>query len=124
MPTTRIISATAAVLALVQGLWAQGNLTYPGCNVTYRDQDWAQETLVKRESGGGTGGVLDPTMSEPVKAAVGTDPEGNIEVYFVELRGGFKVYRAKSKTVHLIQKVTVDGSGSAPNPEEGLMGVV
>lgn len=120
----RIPLSAIVFLSLCHGVRAQGALTYPGCSVTYKDADWASETLVKRDAAGGTGGVLDATLSEPVKAAVGQDPEGNIEVFFVELRGGFKVYRAKTKTVHLVKKIDVAGGPSSPNPEEGLMGVV
>src|SRR4051812_9858819 len=116
------LSAAVYILLMLGKASADANLTYPGCNLTYQEADWTQETLVKREAAGGTGGVLDATLSEPVKAAVGTDPDGNIEVYFVELRGGFKVYRARDQSVHLIQKIaSVDGGPSAPNPEAGLM---
>lgn len=118
------IAGLAVLAARIPEARAQGPLTYPGCNLTYKDADWVQESLVKREAAGGTGGVVDATLSEPVKAAVGADAEGNIEVYFTELRGGFKVYRAKTKSVHLLKKLEVAGGPSSANPEEGLMGVV
>jgi cytochrome c len=120
----RMIIPVLAFAATAQIAIGQGALTYPGCNITYSDNAWTQESLVKRNAGSGQGGVVDATLSEPVKAAVGTDPEGNIEVFIVELRGGFKVYRAKTKTVHLLKKLDVAGGPGTPNPEEGLMGVV
>ena len=118
----------ALPLFVYQGVFAQGGvLAYPGCNVTYSDNNFKVETLVRRQaSGGGVGGVIDNSggkgLWEPTKLAVGADASGNVEVYFTELGGSFKVYWAKDKSVHRIAKLDVDTVWSTGD-EMGLMGV-
>ncbi len=122
--TALIIVAIAIIVSgSARRAYGQGVLTYPGCNATYKDADFKTETLVKWDPVKITGGTLDTSLNEPVKLAVGADAQGNVEVYFVELRGALKVYRAADKSVHTIGKVAVETGPSAGNPEQGLMGV-
>jgi cytochrome c len=111
--------AASAALVLGQGAYGQV-LTYPGCNVSYSDGSFTQESLVKWSGAGAN----DPSLSEPVKLTVGTDATGSVEVYFVELNGSFKVYKDKTKAVTKLGTIAVSSGKESGNPEQGLMGVV
>jgi hypothetical protein len=121
----RQIAVFYAMALISQAAFSQV-LTYPGCTGT-SSSNFQLETLVRRVAGGGvSGGVVDNTggrgLWEPTKLAVGQDASGNIEVYFTELGGSFKVYKHATKTVHRIAKLDVDTVGSSGD-EMGLMGV-
>jgi hypothetical protein len=78
--------AAAAVGTAVAATW-----TYPGCPNVDDTRDFGYDTLVIRGKGADAG------LLEPVKVAVARDPAGDIEVYYAERNGKFKVFRAKSR---------------------------
>ncbi|MDQ3001512.1 MAG: PQQ-dependent sugar dehydrogenase [Fibrobacterota bacterium] len=133
---------TSAVIGLAKALvclaafqtysQAQVSWTYPGCpEVT--DEDFEYTTLVQRNV------APDPKIAEPDKLAFDMDAEGNVDVYFTELRpGNIKRYSAKTKTVKTLVKLPNWGGGpsnylTVPNPinskggpgqvEEGVTGI-
>ncbi|HKP95519.1 MAG TPA: PQQ-dependent sugar dehydrogenase, partial [Fibrobacteria bacterium] len=73
----------------------------------------------------------DPGLAEPDKLAFDMDAEGNVDVYFTEIRpGNIKRYNAKTKTVTTLAKLPVwtgpysdrtNNKGS--NIEEGVTGI-
>lgn len=101
------LAASALWTAAWGAIW-----TYPGCPNVDDRKDFAYDTLVMRNK------APDASLLEPNKLAVVRDPAGDIEVYFTERLGKFKVFRAKTRTVDLIREFPV-----YTGDEDGLLGV-
>ena len=117
-----LIGIFSAGLGLAASAQAQTKWSYPGCN-DITDADFKYDTLIIRQK--------DNTFGEPAKMAFDMDAEGNVDVYFVELRpGNVKRYNAKTKTTTTLVKlpnwgmstdyIKVKNSG---NVEEGVHGI-
>lgn len=104
---------------------AQSSWTYPGCPAV-TDADFKIDTLLRR------GIAPDPNLAEPDKMAFDMDPEGNVDVYFTEIRpANIKRYNGKTKTVTTLAKLPIwTGPYTSPennkgaNVEEGVTGIV
>ncbi len=89
-----VIGIAAMSLATQAQTW-----TYPGCP-SVSDTDFTYTTLVQR------GKAPDPELAEPDKMAFDMDDQGNVDVYFVEIRpGNIKRYNAATKTVKTLVKL-------------------
>lgn len=119
-----LIKAFFCLAALQTWSQAQVSWTYPGCPAV-TDADFKVDTLLRR------GLAPDPQLAEPDKLAFDMDSEGNVDVYFTEIRpGNIKRYNAKTKTVTTLAKLPVwTGPYSSPennkgaNVEEGATGI-
>ena len=103
---------------------AQAKWSYPGCaDVT--DADFKVDTLMRRSI------APDPQLAEPDKLAFDMDADGNVDVYFTEIRpGNIKRYNAKTKTVTTLTTLPVwkgpytgQGNTKGTNIEEGATGI-
>jgi cytochrome c len=103
---------------------AQVSWTYPGCPAV-TDADFKVDTLLRRSI------APDPQLAEPDKLAFDMDSEGNVDVYFTEIRpGNIKRYNAKTKTVTTLAKLPVwtgpytsTENNKGSNTEEGATGI-
>jgi cytochrome c len=120
----RLTQALVCLAGCLTHAQAQGSWTYPGCPAV-TDADFKIDTLMRR------GIAPDPSLAEPDKMAFDMDAEGNVDVYFVEIRpANIKRYNGKTKTVTTLAKLPVwTGPYSSPennkgaNVEEGVTGI-
>jgi cytochrome c len=122
--STRFGISGALICVAALQLQAQAKWTYPECpDVT--DADFKVDTLMRR------GIAPDPALAEPDKLAFDMDAEGNVDVYFTEIRpGNIKRYNAKTKTVTTLVKLPVwtgpytgKQNTKGSNIEEGATGI-
>ena len=114
------VSCIATLPSLAQSKW-----TYKDC-LDVTDADFKIETLMRQSV------APDPELTEPDKLAFDMDAEGNVDVYFTEIRpGNIKHYNPRTKTVSILAKLPVwKGPYSAKdnnkneNIEEGATGIV
>ncbi len=109
--------------AFATSSWSQTSWTYPGCSAV-TDADFKYDTLVIRKS------AADSTkLAEPDKIAFDMDAQGNVDLYWVEIRlGKIKRYTATTKTIKTLTKLpnwtgdylTVKNSNQI---EEGVTGI-
>lgn len=119
-----LMGVLSAGLALAASAQAQTKWSYPGCS-DVTDADFEYTTLMQ------AGKAPDPTLSEPDKLAFDMDAQGNVDIYFTEIRPGkIKRYSAKTKTVKTLVKLPNWGLGSdyqvvanGKNVEEGVTGI-
>ncbi len=115
---------TNITIALICGFslpaWSQ-TWTWPGCS-DVTDANFSYTDLIRR------GVAPDAALAEPVKMDFDMDAQGNVDIYFVELRGNVKRYNAVAKTVTTLATLprwagpyTTSG---ATNIEEGVTGIV
>ncbi|MDQ3003224.1 MAG: PQQ-dependent sugar dehydrogenase [Fibrobacterota bacterium] len=80
---------------------AQSKWSYKNCaDVT--DADFKVETLIRQSI------APDPDLDEPDKLAFDMDAEGNVDLYFTEIRpGNIKYYNSRTKTVSTLVKLPV-----------------
>jgi cytochrome c len=99
--------------------------TYDGCPAV-TNADFKVDTLMRK------GLAPDPSLAEPDKLAFDMDAQGNVDVWFTEIRpGNIKRYSAKTKTVKVLAKLpNWGGPGSdyltvknSNNVEEGVTGI-
>ncbi|MDB5105424.1 MAG: cytochrome c class [Fibrobacteres bacterium] len=109
----------AALEAQSQAKWS-----YPGCaDVT--DADFKIDTLMRRTI------APDPNLAEPDKLAFDMDAQGNVDVYFTEIRpGNIKHYNPRTKAVTTLAKLPVwkgpyaaKDNNKGANIEEGVTGI-
>jgi cytochrome c len=123
-PIRGLIRTGAFLAALQASPWAQTSWTYPGCPAV-TDADFKVDTLLRR------GIAPDPQLAEPDKMAFDMDAEGNVDVFFTEIRpGNIKRYNGKTKTVTTLVKLPVwsgpyssPENNKGPNVEEGATGI-
>lgn len=122
MSITGGLVCAAGLMMQAQG---QTKWSYPGCpDVT--DADFKIDTLMRRSI------APDPELAEPDKLAFDMDAQGNVDVYFTEIRpGNIKRYNAKTKTVTTLATLPVwkgpyqnsKENNKGTNIEEGATGI-
>ena len=113
------VSCIATLPSLAQSKW-----TYKDCpDVT--DADFKIETLIQRSV------APDPDLAEPDKLAFDMDAQGNVDLYFTEIRpGNIKHYNSRTKTVSILATLPVwtgpyyaKDNNRGQNIEEGVTGI-
>ncbi|MEO6096993.1 MAG: PQQ-dependent sugar dehydrogenase [Fibrobacteria bacterium] len=122
---TRLGLSCAIICAATLQIQAQAKWSYQNCpDVT--DADFKIDTLMRRSI------APDPALSEPDKMAFDMDDQGNVDVYFTEIRpANIKRYNAKTKTVTTLGHFPVwtgpyanKENNKGSNVEEGVTGIV
>ena len=81
-----------SLLAALQGEARGQSWNYAGCP-TVTDADFTYTTIVRH------GQAPDPGLAEPDKMDFDMDAQGNVDIYYTEIRpGNIKRYRAAAKT--------------------------
>ncbi len=100
--------------------WSQ-TWAWPGCS-DVTDANFAYTDLVRR------GVAPDASLAEPIKMDFDRDAQGNVDIYFVELRGNVKRYNAVTKTVTTLATLPrwtgPYTSSGVTNLNEGITGIV
>ncbi len=100
--------------------------TYPGCPAPITDADFQYTVLMQH------GKSPDPSLAEPDKMDFDMDAQGNVDIYFTEIRpGNIKRYSAVTKTVKTLIKLPNWGGSSTDyltvknsnHVEEGVTGI-
>jgi glucose/arabinose dehydrogenase len=123
-PFGPVLGRCAMAFAVFHPLASAQTWTYPGCkDVT--DADFTYTTIVHR------GQQPDPNLAEPDKMDFDMDAQGNVDIYYTEIRpGNIKRYSAATRTVKTLVKLPNWGLGSdytvmknGNNVEEGVTGI-
>ena len=117
--------ATSTLFSVFQLNAAPTVWTYPGCG-TVTDTDFTYTTLVQAYKD------PDQDLQEPDKMDFSMDAQGNVDIYFVEIRpGNIKRYSGATKKVKTLVKLPNWGNGSdyqtvhnQNQTEEGVTGIV
>jgi cytochrome c len=121
-----LASAAMCLAAFHSETQAQaGKWTYPGCD-DVTDANFKVDTLMRRSI------APDPQLAEPDKLAFDMDAQGNVDVYFTEIRPGYiKHYNPRTKAVTTLATLPVwkgpytnKQNNKGANIEEGATGIV